>query len=250
MAVFSDPPFKTSNDCSGARRNLIVSIGDPTSRCPQKITPRRHPAAQRSCHRSSDVSKWLKDVSLGNQIAFYCLYKAVSARLFRIAFRITHDHNAAEDVLQDIFVSIWLKSSKFDPSRGSASAWLAAVARSRAIDRIRQKARTPTTQLNFADMVVDTSPRADAILVALDDNRRMHAAISQLKPVTAAIIRDIYFDGLTCEAAAGRAGVPLNTAKSLNRRGLMQLRTIMTLPDRSDRFAPGAQADIPSRRKR
>ena len=71
------------------------------------------------------------------------VYQDTSAKLFGVCLRILKDRSEAEDVLQDVYVTVWRKAATFDPGRASPITWMVAIARNRAIDRLRASARQP-----------------------------------------------------------------------------------------------------------
>jgi RNA polymerase sigma factor (sigma-70 family) len=152
------------------------------------------------------------------------LYDAVGARLFGVILRILSDRAEAEDVLQDVFLTVWRRASAFDPKRASAAAWLTAVARNRAIDRLR--ARGPMTGAADADAleIADDAAGAEAELIRSDEGRRLHACLGRLGEDQRSLIVTAFLGGLTYEALARRTGKPLGTVKSGVRRGLIRLR--------------------------
>src|SRR5208283_5703201 len=73
----------------------------------------------------------------GYRAALQTVYRLTSAKLFGVCLRILSDRSEAEDVLQEVYVTVWRKAADFDPSRASPITWLIAIARNRAIDRLR-----------------------------------------------------------------------------------------------------------------
>ena len=88
---------------------------------------------------TNDLAPLLQAIASGDRVAFETLYRAASPRLLGICMRVLGNRDDAEDVLQEVFVSIWHKARQFDSHRASAMAWLAMIARNRAIDRLRQR---------------------------------------------------------------------------------------------------------------
>ncbi len=164
-------------------------------------------------------------VAAGERQAFEALYRAASPRLFAICLRLLSDRAEAEDVLQEVFVSIWHKAAQFDPARASAPAWLATVARNRAIDRLRaQPARGALAPIEFADEIADSGATPLQSAAAADDRARLDACLGQLEPRRRTLIRTAFFEGATYEELAERIASPLGSVKSWIRRGLLQLR--------------------------
>ncbi len=152
------------------------------------------------------------------------LYALTSAKLLGVCLRILHDRGEAEEALQDVFLTVWRRPEAFDPTRGGGMAWLIAVARNRAIDRLRGRRPPASEDEGAAAGVPDPSPDPSARLLADEDARRLHACLATLEPQTAQAIRRAFEEGLTYDELAVAAGVPLGTMKSRIRRGLLKLR--------------------------
>lgn len=160
----------------------------------------------------------------GDRDALRLLYDETSSKLFGLALRILSDREEAEDVLQDVYVTIWRRADRFDASRASVIAWISAIARNRAIDRLR--ARGPASRRDSLDdyEIADEALGAEAIVSAADDARRLEACLNELDPRTREAIRTAFFEGVTYEALAVRMNAPLGTVKSWIRRGLARLK--------------------------
>lgn len=167
----------------------------------------------------------LLSVAEGDRTAFESLYRAASSRLFGICLRLLQDRAEAEDVLQEVFVAIWNKAHQFDPGRAGAAAWLATIARNRAVDRLRTlPARGALAPIDVAEDVVDGGASPLQTATAADDRARLEACMEQLEPRRRSLIRAAFFDGSTYEELAERIASPLGSVKSWIRRGLLQLR--------------------------
>ena len=164
----------------------------------------------------------------GDRAAFAETYNRTSAKLFGIILRILPERGEAEDVLQEVYVTVWRKAAEFDPARASPITWLATIARNRAIDRFRSRASRPSAPLDEAADVRDDSPAADQLIDTARASSAVLAALASLEPRHAAAIRSTYFEGLTYEALAEREGVPVGTLKSWVRRGLMRMKTALS----------------------
>ena len=173
----------------------------------------------------SGLDGLLVEVADGSRNAFESLYRATSSKLFSVCLRVVSDRAEAEDVLQEVFTTIWHKAHQFDPSRASPIAWLAMIARNKAIDRVRaQPARGTLAPIEFADDIADTGASPMQIAVSADERERLEACMGQLDARRQSLIRAAFFDGSTYEELAQRIASPLGTAKSWIRRGLLQLR--------------------------
>lgn len=155
--------------------------------------------------------------------AFRVVYKMTAAKLFGICLRICGERKAAEDVLQDVYLTVWTRADGFDAARGSAIAWLATIARNRAIDWRRANGR-PTASVEALDSIADPSPLASDALLLDERERLLHFCLGTLEVNQRDAIRTAFFEGLTYAELAERIAVPLGTMKSWVRRGLMKLR--------------------------
>jgi RNA polymerase sigma-70 factor (ECF subfamily) len=171
-----------------------------------------------------DLPGLMARVAGGDRVALRQLYDATSAKLFAVCLRILSDREEAEDVLQEVYVTIWRRADRFDAARASVMTWIGTIARNRAIDRLR--ARGP---LAYAEPVEELElaadqPSAEALLVTRGEAGRLHGCMGELDERTRAVIRTAFFEGVTYEALAKRMDAPLGTVKSWIRRGLLRLK--------------------------
>lgn len=167
-------------------------------------------------------------IAAGDREALRQLYQATSAKLFGVCLRILRDRREAEDVLQDVYITVWRRAATFDASRASPITWLVAVARNRCIDRLRASGKVRRqAPLESAEGVSDPAPDAVTLLENADQQRLLQDCLGQLEERQANAIRSAFLDGLTYEELANRAAVPLSTMKSMIRRGLMNLRSCL-----------------------
>lgn len=162
----------------------------------------------------------------GDHGALAALYAATSAKLLGVCLRILSDRAESEDVLQEVYLTVWRRAGAFDGSRGvSPITWLASIARNRAIDRLR--ARGPAGRSvgeEAAFELPDPAPLADQRLETSQDAARLQACLGELEPRAAAAIQTAFFEGVSYEGIAERLGQPAGTVKSWIRRGLQRLR--------------------------
>lgn len=156
--------------------------------------------------------------------AFATVYKLTSAKLFGICLRICGEKGAAEDVLSDVYLTVWRRAGAYEPGRASPISWLATIARNRAIDWRRSAGRRSSVGLDHVPEVVDDDPNAEQRLIRGEETQRLHQCLGQLDDKQRGAIRSAFFGGLTYAELAERDGVPLGTMKSWVRRGLMRLK--------------------------
>lgn len=175
----------------------------------------------------------LARIARGDQAAFAAFYDRIAGLLVATARRVLGDASEAEDVVHDVFVSIWEKAGEFDPSRGSPAAWAVTLARNRAIDRARSRRRrgeilaeSAPGDLGYHEPAGDDAPLAADLA---ERSALVRSALSALPAEQRRAVELAFFSGLTHEQIAGRLASPLGTVKARIRRGLLALR---------DRVAP------------
>ncbi|MFN7177381.1 MAG: RNA polymerase sigma factor [Thermaurantiacus sp.] len=173
---------------------------------------------------SVEADRWLVAVSQGDRQALRHLYDALAMKLLGVAMRILGDRYDAEDVVQDVFVTIWRKADSFQPGRASAEAWLVAITRNRAIDRLRQRGRRPSAPESLLEFHADPDARADRGAEVADANQTVSRALASLDPRHAAVIRAAWLEGLSYDELSAREGVPVGTIKTWVFRGLRRMR--------------------------
>ncbi len=175
------------------------------------------------------LSGALQRVGRGDQAALRYVYDQTSAKLFGVCVRILQDKNEAEDVLQEVYVTVWRKASVFDPGISSPITWLVALARNRSIDQLRSRktAARLTQPLETADEVQDSTPLAIDLVQAGQEIQRLETCVNELEPDHAQHVRKAFMSGLTYQTLAEQAGVPLGTMKSWIRRALIRLKACL-----------------------
>jgi RNA polymerase sigma factor (sigma-70 family) len=177
---------------------------------------------------TNQLSAALARVAAGDRAALELVYRDTSAKLFGVCLRILNDRREAEDVLQEVYITVWRKAGVFDPARASPITWLVAIARNRSIDRIRSGSILRRAEpVESADEVRDPAPDPAAMLETADMQMRLAGCLQDLEERQSTAIRAAFLDGLTYEQLAERMSVPLGTMKSWIRRGLLKLRTCL-----------------------
>ena len=148
------------------------------------------------------------------------LYDRYSSIVYPVALRVLADTGAAEDVLQEVFMQLWRNPGLFDSSRGNLGAWLAVIARNRAIDTLRK--RHPETDIS--DVVVSVEPDMARNAQRARDTEKVRGALDAMPPAQRSALEMAYFEGLTHTEIAAKTGEPLGTIKTRIRAGLLALR--------------------------
>lgn len=159
-----------------------------------------------------------------DRVAFRDLYSLTSAKLFGICYRICGERQAAEDVLHDVYLTIWKRAGAYEPSRASPITWLATIARNRAIDWQRAQTVRRSTRIEDAPEIPDTAPLASETMLDVEQHHLLQECLETLELRQRSAIHTAFFDGVTYAELAERQSVPLGTMKSWVRRGLARLR--------------------------
>jgi RNA polymerase sigma factor (sigma-70 family) len=165
----------------------------------------------------------LRSVANGDRAALSLLYKRTSSKLYGICSRVLGNQAEAEDVLQEVYMTVWGKAGSFDERKASPITWLAVIARNKAIDRIRLR-RAGTEGLDSAGDIPDESASAFEVIERDQESRRLASCLQELEERQQLSIRAAFLDGATYPQLAEREGVPLGTMKSWIRRGLLRLK--------------------------
>ncbi len=164
----------------------------------------------------------------GDRAALQTVYRLTAAKLFAVALRILGERGEAEDVLQEVYVTVWRKAADFDGSRASPMTWLIAITRNRAIDRLRAtRASRRMEPIETAGDLADAAPTADSKLEQAQENARLHHCLGGLAEHERDALRAAFFDGNTYEELAARMKVPLGTMKSWIRRAMIKLKACL-----------------------
>ena len=221
--VRDEGPLICYNYVSAAKLRLWSDQGKPAPSNPA-LEPRRTQKGESLS--SADLKAASPDMALvsairaGDQGAMAALYDRFSSVVYSVALRVLGETGAAEDVLQDVFLQLWRNPGAFDASRGSLGAWLAVIARNRAIDARRK--RKPESDIE--DVVLSVTPDmasdADRSRVA----EKVRGVLGTMSAPQRSALEMAYYEGLTHTEIAAKTGEPLGTIKTRIRAGLTALR--------------------------
>ncbi len=202
--------------------------------------------------RSRELGQLLARAGLGDRAAFARLYEQTSGHLFAVVLRIQRDRALAEDLLQEVYVSVWKAAASFDAARSQPLTWLTHIARNRAIDSLRRLQAQPHTVSLSTDDGGDEPDPVEALLSdslgPLDllgrasEQRELAQCMGRLTPPQRQSVALAFFDGLSHAEVAAHLKEPLGTVKSWVRRALATLKGCLdraALHDRSPDAAHG-----------
>jgi len=167
-----------------------------------------------------DEAALIERIRSGDESAMADMYDRYSGIVYGVALRVLGNTTAAEDVLQEVFLQLWRNPQVFDANRGKLPAWLAVIARNRAIDHLRK--RPPEDDIE--DLPISTG-------VNLENEAAQRIAVDKIRGVLAQLPQDqrralemAFFEGMTHTEIAAKSGEPLGTIKTRIRTGLLVLR--------------------------
>jgi RNA polymerase sigma-70 factor (ECF subfamily) len=176
----------------------------------------------------------LAQVARSDGAALRQLYDRYGGRVMAVAQRILTSRSEAEEIVQEAFVDVWYRATQFDPTRGSAESWILAIARNRAIDRLRSRA-SQTRVRSEAAREVDASPQAATPLESAaerETRKRVEKALAELPAEQRRVVELAFWRGLSQSEIAAETGDPLGTVKGRARAALEKLARL--LPEGSD----------------
>ena len=168
----------------------------------------------------------LDAVRRGDQRSLEELYRRHSPRLYALLLRMLRETADAEEVLQETFIDAWRRAGEYSASRGSVEAWLITIARSRAIDRIRNRgARLRLVKQREQLATADAAPQPEPPDVHAQT--RLRKALGTLPPEQRRALELAYWDGLSQSEISRETGDPLGTVKTRVRLGLQRLAELL-----------------------
>jgi RNA polymerase sigma-70 factor (ECF subfamily) len=175
-----------------------------------------------------DLADLMKACGRGDQAAFAQLYDATSSRVVGLAVRVVRDRAQAEEVAQEAFLEIWKTSGRFDPAKGSPLGWLLTIVHRKAVDRVRsaEASTRRDTTYHQRNQPVEHDSTAEAATASLEA-RRVRQALASLTSVQREALELAYFGGYTHTEVATMLELPVGTAKTRIRDGLIRLRDTM-----------------------
>ncbi|HEY4344519.1 MAG TPA: sigma-70 family RNA polymerase sigma factor [Parvibaculum sp.] len=158
-----------------------------------------------------------------DRTAFANLFGYYAPRVKSYLRRLRVDDRQAEDLVQDVMLTVWRKAELFDPAKASAGTWIFTIARNRFIDNVRRQKR-PELDLADPSLLPEDPTLADSALMNLQTGRRIHAAMAMLPPDQAEVVRLSFLEGLPHAEISERLAIPLGTVKSRLRLAFGRLR--------------------------
>jgi RNA polymerase sigma-70 factor (ECF subfamily) len=179
--------------------------------------------------RSARLMELLARTALADQQAFAELYRLSSPHLYSVALRILRESAAAEEVLQESFVSIWHHAGSYVAARSQPMTWLTSIVRNRCLDQLRRR-EIDTVTMDDEDegvRVAAEGPGPLELLLSGADARAVRSCVDGLDAGPKQAIALAFYQGLSHSELARHLKQPLGTVKSWVRRGLERLRACL-----------------------
>ena len=176
--------------------------------------------------RDQDLVSLVERVATGDQSALAALYDATNRFIYSLVLRVLGDMCSAEEVLIDVYTQLWRQAASYDANRGAPLAWMATIARSRAIDRLRSGWQDQHRKESL-DILGDAPANAaspEEAAAASERQRLVREALNLLTPEQRRVIELAYYSGLSHSEIAEKLNQPLGTVKTRTRLGMMKLR--------------------------
>lgn len=174
----------------------------------------------------------LRRMAAGDEAALGALYDRWSPLVHSVAMRIAGDAGDAEELVEETFLQAWRQAASYQDSRGGVATWLAVMARSRALDRVRlagHRRAAAAEPLEAAEGAAPSDPTPlDAAEVA-ETRRIVLAALERLPADQRETLEMAYFRGMSQSEIAAATGQPLGTVKTRCRLGLQKLREALSV---------------------
>ena len=222
-----------------AMQNAIdFSMGHPSAKLPLAFTKPRF--LDRGMVKRVDSKAGQQDPSpeelmaavaeRRDRSAFVALFQYFAPRVKAYLIRLGADHSAAEDLVQDVMLTVWNRAHQFDRAKAATSTWIFTIARNRRIDVLRREKR-PEIDPNDPLLVPSQDKPADQTLEEERAARDLKAAVATLPEEQATLLRMAYFEDKSHSVIADELSVPLGTVKSRLRLAMGKLRGALEDPE-------------------
>ncbi|WP_420430103.1 sigma-70 family RNA polymerase sigma factor [Hyphobacterium sp.] len=169
------------------------------------------------------LDAWVQGCAAADRDSFRALFQHYAPRVKGYLKRLATDDAAAEELAQEVMLTVWRKAAQFDPHQASASTWIFRIARNRRIDMAR-RANRPDLDADEPMFRPVEQEAPDRAAHARDREARVQAALNLLPDDQVQLLRLAFFDGLSHSEIAAKEGLALGTVKSRIRLAFAKLR--------------------------
>lgn len=182
-----------------------------------------HPADPNDPLPPSNEQLLLAVAQRRDQGAFQALFRYFAPRIRAYVRRLGSDDGAADELVQEVMLTVWQRAGTFDPALASASTWVFTIARNRRIDRLRQEKR-PELMPEDGAMMAEDAPQPDRQVEVAQTAARLRAVIGTLPPEQADVLHLAYYEDKVHSEISVERGIPLGTVKTRLRLAISRLR--------------------------
>lgn len=175
--------------------------------------------------QNEKLAKLINQCCIGDKKALEQIYALSSPQLFGLILRIVKRRDWAEDIMQESYINIWYKATSFQHAKGHAMAWMATIARNKALDWLRRHPYREVNELELPELTMDISPMEQ--LGFEQEFKQLEDCLKELNGAQKEAILMSYYQGFTHSELAKILKSPLGTVKSWIRRGLSQLQACL-----------------------
>jgi RNA polymerase sigma-70 factor (ECF subfamily) len=179
--------------------------------------------AERTVADSGNEVDLVAAIAKGDRDAFRAFYDAYAGRILAYVRALGRERNAAEDVVQEVFLAVWRKAASYRPERGDVAGWLYTITRNRLVDRWRRRGGVVEQEEFDFEALAAHDRGAEGKIVDLS----VRKALAGLAREQREALELAYFGGLTYEETAARLALPLGTLKSRIRAGLARMKAYL-----------------------
>ncbi len=190
-------------------------------------------AASPTGAQSRDPHDWaavVTQVAQGDEAALARFYDGTSRMVFGLVMRMVGESSVAEDITLEVYMQVWRTAQSYSPARGTVTAWLITLARTRAIDWTRSgqaRSRQRTGNLEKIPELRDSAPGPEIASIEWDRKQAVQKALAGLSEDQRQVIELSYFEAMSHSEIAQRLAQPLGTVKSRIRSGMSRMRELL-----------------------
>jgi RNA polymerase sigma-70 factor (ECF subfamily) len=168
--------------------------------------------------------EWIRAIAKQrDRNAFRLLFERYAPKLKAVFVRMGHQAQAAEDLVQEVMLSVWRRADAYNPDRAAVSTWIFTITKNRGIDQHRRRA-LPVADAQDPCFVASDAPALDSALAERERQSQLHDALSRLPPEQAEIVQAAFFHQQSMTEIAAAKDLPVGTVKSRLRRAIQRLR--------------------------
>ena len=172
-----------------------------------------------------EVTRLLMLTARGDEAAFRSLYDLVAGAVYGLVTRVLRDPAQSEEVAQEVLVEVWRMAARFDADKGSGKTWILTMAHRRAVDRVRSA--QSSTDRDQAFGARNQEREHDSVSAEVEhrlERKQVQRALEELTPLQRSAVELAYYKGYTHAEVAKTLEIPLGTAKTRLREGIIHLR--------------------------